>query len=161
MNQTRTPVLTGGCQCGAVRYALYATPHNPHVCHCRMCQKAFGAAYAPLANVANADFAWTRGRPAVWKSSSVVERGFCAHCGTPLSFRYTDAARIGFSIGSLDDPAAVVPQKAFGTESKLPWADAVPGLPASTTKGDIPAERMEQLRSLQHPDHDTDRRGQG
>ena len=67
-----------------------------------------------------------------------------------------DPARIGFSLGSLDDPAAVVPQIAFGTESKLPWADGVPGLPASTTEGDIPAERMEQLRSLQHPDHDTD-----
>ena len=153
--------LQGGCQCRAHLYTVRLDKPEGYFCHCRMCQKAFGAAYAPRANVANADFAWTRGRPAVWKSSSVVERGFCAHCGTPLSFRYTDAARIGFSIGSLDDPAAVVPQKAFGTESKLPWADAVPGLPASTTKGDIPAERMEQLRSLQHPDHDTDRRGQG
>jgi hypothetical protein len=38
MNETRKPVLTGGCQCGAVRYALYATPYNAHVCHCRMCQ---------------------------------------------------------------------------------------------------------------------------
>jgi hypothetical protein len=40
---TRKPVYTGGCQCGAVRYALYSEPTNPHVCHCRMCQKAFGS----------------------------------------------------------------------------------------------------------------------
>src|SRR5215475_8929725 len=42
MTETRQPLHTGGCQCGAVRYALYGQPTNPHVCHCRMCQKAFG-----------------------------------------------------------------------------------------------------------------------
>ena len=41
--------LTGGCQCGAVRYALLEPPSNPHICHCRMCQKAFGSFFAPLA----------------------------------------------------------------------------------------------------------------
>ena len=43
--------ITGGCQCGAVRYALHAVPTNPHICHCRMCQKAFGSFFAPLARV--------------------------------------------------------------------------------------------------------------
>ena len=38
--------LTGGCQCGAVRYALLAAPSEPHLCHCRMCQKAFGSYFA-------------------------------------------------------------------------------------------------------------------
>ena len=40
--------LTGGCQCGAVRYALHEEPTSPHICHCRMCQKAFGSFFAPL-----------------------------------------------------------------------------------------------------------------
>ncbi len=43
--------MTGGCQCGAVRYALLSPPTNPHICHCRMCQKAFGSFFAPLAGV--------------------------------------------------------------------------------------------------------------
>ena len=66
------PVHTGGCQCGAVRYALYAEPTNPHVCHCRMCQKAFGNYFAPLAGVKLDDFAWVKGTPGVFKSSEAV-----------------------------------------------------------------------------------------
>lgn len=90
MSNARAPLHTGGCQCGAVRYALHSEPTDPHVCHCRMCQKAFGNAFAPLAGVALSDFAWVRGEPGIYRSSEVVERGFCRDCGTPLSFRYID-----------------------------------------------------------------------
>ena len=80
---TRQPRHTGGCQCGAVRYTLYAEPTNPHACHCRMCQKAFGNFFAPLAGVPPSDFAWLRGTPGIFKSSEAAERGFCRDCGTP------------------------------------------------------------------------------
>ena len=53
--------LTGGCQCGAVRYALHEQPANPHICHCRMCQKAFGSFFAPLTGVPLTSFEMTRG----------------------------------------------------------------------------------------------------
>ncbi len=48
MAEDRQILHSGGCQCGAVRYALYAEPYDTHICHCRMSQKAFGAFYAPL-----------------------------------------------------------------------------------------------------------------
>ena len=47
--RARKPVATGGCQCGAVRYAFYAPLENAHVCHCRMCQRATGGVFAALA----------------------------------------------------------------------------------------------------------------
>ena len=51
MSGQRKPALTGGCQCGAVRYALYAEPQRAGVCHCRMCQKAVGGPFMAWATV--------------------------------------------------------------------------------------------------------------
>ena len=56
MTEKRARVHTGGCQCGAVRYALLAEPYDPHICHCRMCQKAFGGPFAPFAVIDVMDF---------------------------------------------------------------------------------------------------------
>ena len=152
MTQTRKPLHVGGCQCGAVRYALYAEPSNPHVCHCRMCQKASGGYFGAFAGVPLADFAWEKGTPGVFKSSELAERGFCRDCGTPLSFRYIDRDRISVSLGSLDDPARVVPVKQFGLESRLPFIAAIASLPGTRTEDDVPAERLAKYRSRQHPD---------
>ena len=59
-------VLAGGCQCGAIRFALSAPPAKISICHCRMCQKASGAPFASLADIDHADFAWTRVQPAAF-----------------------------------------------------------------------------------------------
>src|ERR1700712_1369555 len=98
------PTMTGGCQCGAIRYALYEIPEST-VCHCRMCQKAVGGPFAALSKVPLAQFAWTRGTPGKFQSSSAAERHFCAACGTPLSFHYLDSDAIEVTTGSLDLPA--------------------------------------------------------
>ena len=58
---TGTGQITGGCQCGAVRYAIDAPPHHATICHCRMCQKAMGGAYLASASVVPGTFRWTRG----------------------------------------------------------------------------------------------------
>jgi hypothetical protein len=88
----RPAILTGGCQCGAVRYALYGEP-EVDICHCRMCQKAVGNLFMAVAGVPLQQFAWTRGEPAVYRSSSAAERGFCHDCGTALTFRYVARIR--------------------------------------------------------------------
>ncbi len=50
------------------------------------------------------------------------------------------------SLGSLDDPARVVPAKQFGLESRLPFVAAIAGLPGTRTEDDVPAERLAQVQ---------------
>lgn len=155
MNAVR---LTGGCQCGAVRYALNASPLNPHICHCRMCQKAFGAFYAPLAGgVPHEAFEITRGHLSLFKSSDEAERGFCSACGTPLTFRYFTSKYIATSIGSLDQPEAVKPIVQYGIESRVPWLADLQELPGERYNGEDARIANIARTNHQHPDHDTER----
>jgi hypothetical protein len=144
--------MTGGCQCGAVRYALFETPEST-VCHCRMCQKAVGGPFAALSKVKNASFAWTRGEAASFQSSAAAERHFCAACGTPLTFHFLDGEAIEVTTGSLDTPAAIPLTKNFGIEARLPWIELLmPGrLPEVSTEENATREVV----SRQHPDHET------
>lgn len=150
--------ITGGCQCGAVRYAIHSEPKYPHICHCRMCQKAFGSFFAPLAGgVLRDDFEVTRGTIATFNSSDIAERGFCANCGTPLTFRYNASKWIAPSIGSLDHPERVKPIEQYGVEGRVPWLADILETPAKVTEDDAP-ERAAEIKATnnQHPDYDTD-----
>jgi hypothetical protein len=153
--EQRSAVLTGGCQCGAVRYALYAKPDGVHLCHCRMCQKAVGNVFAGLAPVRLGDFAWTRGEPGLFRSSSVAERGFCEQCGTPLSVRDLDSEWIDLTIGSFDRPDLVRPEHNYGVESRVPWLRLTDGLPQETTEEHDTTGRLAAMVSHQHPDAET------
>jgi len=151
-----TEIATGGCQCGAVRYRVEGPLGHAGFCHCRMCQKAFGSFGAPLVSVPHAQFRWTRGEPAVFLSSPIVQRGFCRDCGTPLFMLEDGHGVIEIAIGSLDDPAIAPPDHVVGIESKLDWADKLPGLPARSTGQDRTPEDLAKLTTRQHPDHDTE-----
>jgi hypothetical protein len=140
---SREAVATGGCQCGAVRYALYVAPENSHACHCRMCQRATGGLFAALAGAKKGDFAWTTGTPAFFESSNLARRGFCAQCGTPLSFAYDlPEARLYVTIGSLDDPEAAPLLKQYGIESKLSFVRFCEDLPQERTAEDSAAQEF-------------------
>ena len=99
-----TQIHTGGCQCGAVRYRAEGALGFPHLCHCRMCQKATGNYFMPLGGVAHKGFEITRGAVSYFHSSDVVRRGFCALCGTPLTYETIGAGHVAITLGSLDRP---------------------------------------------------------
>jgi hypothetical protein len=101
----------------------------------------------------------------VFKSSPVVERGFCSRCGTPLYMREDGDPNYELAVGALDDPNIIATLgRQVGTESKVGWFDSVVSLPERTTAQDrqdrtVPEELADKLRSLQHPDHDTEEDG--
>ncbi len=146
---------TGGCQCGAVRFRVEGPLGDASICHCRMCQKAFGNFYAPLVSVREASLVWTRGKPKTFQSSNAAARGFCADCGTPLTYEAPDG--IAIAIGAFDHPQDIAPKIQWGVEAKLPYVDHIPELPKEVTLSDPDAASfLATLVSFQHPDHDTD-----
>ncbi|WP_093993883.1 GFA family protein [Flavimaricola marinus] len=148
--------LSGGCQCGAVRFRAVPSRGKAHICHCRMCQKAVGNLFASLVDADASEVIWTRGTPATFNSSAEVTRGFCSACGTPLFYGYPGG--YGLCLGAFDDPAAIPLIHESGMEGRLPQVDQIGHIPnIGTTEEDMADEAPAIAASnRQHPDHDTD-----
>ena len=155
MSLDNRPKYSGGCQCGAVRFRVEGALGEASVCHCRMCQKASGNFYLPLVSVRQAKLCWTRGEPKRFQSSNFVRRGFCGDCGTPLTYEAPDGVAV--AIAAFDVPSEIRPAVQWGIESRLPYVDEVPALPAHQTMDDEQAGSfLARLVSHQHPDYDTE-----
>ncbi len=126
--------LTGGCQCGAVRYAWTTRPAYSSVCYCRMCQKASGQPLMGFAGGKREHLIWTRVALSVFRSLNLAERGFCKDCGTPLTYAFDGTGRISVTINSLDDPEAMPPTKQYGVESKVAWLEGIHALPGQRSE---------------------------
>ena len=134
--------ITGGCQCGAVRYRASGLGRSS-VCHCRMCQRASGNVMAPL--VVADGIAW-EGTPSTWASSNISETSFCDACGTPLFLRDFNSGRTEVMAGTLDDPSLAPPEYHYGVESQVCWLKLDDGLPRKET-----ADGGEGIVSRQRP----------
>lgn len=145
-------MLSGGCQCGAVRFRVDGELGRASVCHCRMCQKAFAAPYAALVTVRQDQLVWTRGQRSRFQSSNKVQRGFCGACGTPLTFEW-DAVKIDLAVCAFDDADAVAPAVQLRVASARSWAAGVAQLPVAD--GPQVEAHDAGIVSYQHPDHDT------
>ncbi len=143
--------LTGGCQCGAVRFATEKVG-RASICHCRMCQKAFGSFFGPL--VSSHDGRWTRGEPKWFQSSNRARRAFCGECGTPLA--YETKYGLELAIGAFDDPAKVAPVIQVNMTDKQPFFDTLTSLPIKDDPSDEWLDFVAGIHSNQHPDHDTE-----
>ena len=143
-------IFSGGCQCGAVRFQA-AHLGRPSICHCRMCQKAFGGFFGAFVSADQAHLTWTRSQPSLFRSSKKVLRGFCPKCGTSLTYHHPGGVEL--AIGAFDHPECFEPQVQVNHDKRLPWIDHLFEKPAATSP------EMEaffaSVDSFQHPDHDT------
>ena len=116
----------GSCLCGTVRYELRSKIRAVSHCHCGICQKAHGAAFATYGSVPFADFVITHGDALLRRreSSPGVTRTFCSACGSPLtwhSIHGESAHWISFSLGTLDTPFSPLKHKKLHLASKASW----------------------------------------
>ncbi len=128
-----TGTWTGGCACGAVRYETGGAPRVMANCHCRDCQQATGSGYAPLVHLAEGTFRMTNGEPRWFDRrgdrGTVVRRGFCGDCGSPLFQVNASTEAWWIYAASLDNPATYAPSMEMFTSSAQPWDTMHPDLP--------------------------------
>jgi hypothetical protein len=111
-----TATITGGCQCGRVRYSAIVDHDDAYLCHCRMCQRATGGIAAALKQFPRHAVTWER-EPDRYRSSPIAQRGFCRECGTPLTYEGDGADGLDLTVGSFDAPGRFRPISHAGAES--------------------------------------------
>ena len=128
--------ITGGRHCGTIRYEASSAPATGGLCHCRDCQRSTGSAFEALAMFHQDDFLFIKGKPKLYHSSSIMEKGFCPDCGSQIYDRYLVTLSEDFRddmlwvhIGTLDDPEIAPIEMHTGIESQLSWLRFDDGLP--------------------------------
>ena len=122
---------TGSGLCAVVRYRIHAPIDALTHCHCKMCRKAHGAAFATYASVPLEAFHFMSGKDqlGVYHSSEHVTRTFCIRCGANLLFVDNREHEVGVAAGTLDSPLPVPAQSHIFVGSKADWYEIRDGLP--------------------------------
>lgn len=113
----------GRCLCGAVTYAISGEPGAMGHCHCRMCQKNHGTAFATYVQVRHADFTVLTGQSelTIYRSSANIVRTFCRVCGSNIQFIREGQSYFGLAAGTLDSDPGTRPSYQIWTSCKAPW----------------------------------------
>ena len=76
------------CLCGSLRWEITAEPFNAFNCHCKLCRKAHGSAFATYWFVEPEQVRWLGATDSIahYRSSPLLTRGFCASCGSVVPY---------------------------------------------------------------------------
>lgn len=123
-------MFTGRCLCGEVSWELLAQPHSLYNCHCRICQKAHGAAFGTYAFVKSDDFRWTSDTKTVvqYSFSDEVTRSSCSNCGSVVPWASKHADNTVAPAGCHDQLRT--PDYNIFVPDKAPWNTIGNNLPA-------------------------------
>jgi hypothetical protein len=124
--------LTGGCQCGAVRYRIDGAPVYAALCHCHDCRRSAGAPMVHWTCFPAGAFTLLQGALTDYQSSPNATRSFCPVCGTGILYRNEAVlpGLIDVQGGTLDDPEALPPGIHVQTADQLSWMKTAQDLPA-------------------------------
>lgn len=116
--------LTGGCNCGAIRFEVNEPLVYAYYCHCTRCQKRSGAAAAPGGVVAPGSFSIVQGEEALnnWNAGDGWDKWFCAKCGSHTHASNPDNPQlVSVRLGSFDSDPGIRPSARHWVSSAAAW----------------------------------------
>lgn len=122
--------ITGSCLCGAIGYEIMGSFEAIGHCHCSMCRKSQGAAFATWGMIKPERFRWTSGVELVeaYASSPARARCFCRRCGSPLVSTHCGKVT-EVVLGSVDGDPGARPREHIFVRSKARWFEIADALP--------------------------------
>ena len=127
-------MLKGSCLCDGVKYEIDSELAAVTNCHCSLCRKMSGSAFASGATIPTSSFRLVTGQELLkeWESSPGYHRVFCGRCGSPILKRKAkDPDSLRLRVGTLDGDPGVKMSKHIHVDSKAPWVEIKDGLPQS------------------------------
>jgi hypothetical protein len=150
--------LTGGCDCGEIRYRMETAPLFVHACHCRWCQRETGTAFALNAMIETERLTLVAGKPDMVQTPSESGSGQmiarCPTCRIAVWSHYSGGGPVMsfVRVGTLDIPDALPPDAHIFTTSKQPWLVLPPDARVFAEfydrNGVWPAESLARRRAL-------------
>ncbi len=122
--------ITGTCLCESVKYAIEGKLRDAGNCHCSMCRRQHGAAYATYATIESDEFRWVSGEELVthYASSGNASWIFCSRCGSTLGAA-EDGRVEAVTLGTIDGDPGIRPRSHIFVGSKAPWHEIDDELP--------------------------------
>ena len=123
-------MLTGRCECGAVRYRVEDEFRYAMNCHCSRCRAATGSAFKAFAGIEREKLELTEGADRLLVHGEPdLNDTRCGACGSLLFSVVRDGEYVHVALGSLVDPPTIRPSRHIYVGSKAPWFEITDDLP--------------------------------
>lgn len=122
----------GSCLCGEVRFNITGEIQDIIHCHCSLCRKSSGTAYATNGFVAVSDLQFVSGAQNLgeFELRPGKKRHFCVRCASPIySSNSQDPRRVRLRLGVLDSDITERPISHNFVTSKANWENLDEDLP--------------------------------
>lgn len=120
-----TEPYLGSCLCGGIKYAIEEMDQKMGHCHCKMCRKFHGAAFATYGFAKTENFHWLEGEELLreYTAENGTKRLFCEKCGSSLIFvpSNSDESTVEVALGSLDSDLDPQPAAHIFTNYAASW----------------------------------------
>ena len=123
-------VLSGGGECGAVRYRVADEFRYAANCHCSNCRAGTGSAFKPFAGIEREKLEVTDGLTTLLVvGEEDANHTRCGACGSLLFSVVREGKYVHVAMGSLVDAPSIRPTHHIFVGSKAPWFEITDDLP--------------------------------